>query len=313
MRLVKFGAGAREYVFPAAQSVLQGNFPRRTVRVERLPGADGGLDVFGTGRAPGETGALVARFGVMTDSRDDMEAQRDAIKAMASWGTRRLVAQPSDPDLPVRRARARVVDADVAEDHDRHTDLLQRVSVTFQMADPRWYSREGLLYLDDGHLMDDGLMMVGAAARSAGNGDVLTVTNGGTAAVMPLITIGAGSAVWSEGNPYALGLADLFLVELAGAVPVRGVGLRQMGDDGRVRGEWFWAGTLEAGEALVLDGAAMAVRHASAAGDTSAWGAFFATRGFALPALEPGDNRFEVFGTFTGDVEVTFEYDDGWL
>lgn len=313
MQLVKFGGATREYVFPASQSVVQSSLPRRAARVERLPGADGGLDAFGTGRAPGETGTLVVRFGIMTESRDDMEAERDAIKAMASWGTQRLVGQPSDPDMPARWTRARVVDVDVAEDHDRHTDLLQRVAVTFQLADPRWYSREDLLYMDDGHLMDDGLVMAGTAAASAGNGDALTVTNGGTAPVVPRITIRPGTAAWSVGNPYALGLAELFLDELGGAVVVQGVGLRQIGDDGQVTGEWFWVGSLGAGEALVIDGPAMAIRHESAAGDASAWNDFFATRGFALPVLEPGANRFLVLGTFTGDVAVTIDYDDGWL
>ena len=64
-----------------------------------------------------------------------------------------------------------------------------RARVIWQVDDPHWYRREGMHFMDDGHKMDDGLVMVGPQVdqESVADGGTVEVTNNGNAPARPLI------------------------------------------------------------------------------------------------------------------------------
>lgn len=116
------------------------DFGDATPQVVKLPGADGGLNMYGTGRSPQAVGSVKATFYLTSDDGVNMVKQRDLVKAMKSWGQRRLFMRPIDPTLPIRWCFASVISVSMDEDASEGTDYLQPVSVTWQVTDPFWYS-----------------------------------------------------------------------------------------------------------------------------------------------------------------------------
>lgn len=318
MAFIRFGSGGRSYAFPGATlHASSDTFASLAPQTTPLPGLSGGFDFYGVGPAPAVVGQIQLSFTLVALTRSEMTAKRDAVRAMARWGVQRLWKQPTDPDDPERFCFARVASISMPEQHGGQTDLHQPVTVTFQAADPRWYSKENLWYLDGSLTLDGGRTVQGAAAVEVEDGDIITVTNAGTAPTPPRIQIepvasGDWITEWFIGDPYVIGMEGLFIGEAPDAA-VQGFGLRRLSEDGRVQSEWFWLGTVREGEQLIVDHAACRVRHESTAGSLNGYPDFYATVGFAFPPLEPGENRFQVFGTFTGKVRLTIDFLDAWI
>lgn len=307
-RPIRFG----DFVFEDNGVEVGTNFGSVKPQTEALPGMDGGYDNFGDGPAPKEIGNLRFNLILKADTHAEMQTKRDALLRLAAMKRKRLFVEPTDTTRPVRWNLARVNDIQLSENFRNRPWQTQAATLNFQLSDPRWYSKEDMWYLDDGLLLDSGLTFQGPTPVNVNDGDTLTITNEGTAPTKPVITVKGGASVaWYIGDAYVVGQEGLYVGGyVSGAV--QGFGMRQIGDDGQVLNEWFWLGTVAVGERLVIDCGACTVRHESIAGDANGYPDFYITKGFAFPSLEPGDNHFEIFGTFTGDVEVSVEFFDAW-
>lgn len=114
------------------------NFGQKVNGVQRLPYMNGGVRT--TGRSPSvhEIGSVQARFTLVAQSRDAMQALRDEINSLQRVGLADLTFQPSDPALPVRTCAAEIINISLPERDDRHSDLFQPVSIAWQVPYPRW-------------------------------------------------------------------------------------------------------------------------------------------------------------------------------
>ncbi len=290
MAFLTFGSGSRLYTFPGATlHTSSDNFADAVLRADKLPGLSGGYDVFGRRAAPTDVGQVQLGFTLVAASRDAMTAKRDAVRAMQDWGVRRLTKQPTDPADPPRFCWARVRSVGMPERHGEHTDLHQPVTLVFQVTDPRWQSQAGLWWLDEGEILDGGLDLGGLDLGAITSGDTLTLTNDGNTV-----------------TPVRLEFS------LASGGSLTSLRLRHTDDEGLLRTDCTWAGTLVAHESLVLDSHSYRVTRRSLVGDVPAYANLAATDGgLAFIVLQPGANTLLVTGTFT-NLSATAEFIDGW-
>lgn len=134
-RLIRFGT----YKFDDVAVSLRDNFRDCVPRTQRLPGASGGFDEFGTDRAPLEIGNVALSLWLKADTAAAMLQMRDAIKGLADFGVQDLVIEPA-PGAPYRYCRARINSIDIAENFPQRTQINQRVQINFQVSDPTWYA-----------------------------------------------------------------------------------------------------------------------------------------------------------------------------
>lgn len=239
--------------------------------VIRLAGADGGLEAFGHGRAPGLPGTVKVVFYLVADNIEDMTEQRDKVKAMKSWGRMRLICQPYDPLLHRRWCHATIKSIDMPQDADQGTDHLQPVTVTYSVPDPFWYA-PGTECVWGEFVWGDGSIWGGAAGVTVVNGQDFTINYQGTAPTLVRITLRNDTA-----NP-------------VGSFTVQHI------YNGQVIDKWEWYGTMVADDRLEVDprqGKVLLNQNNAIslfAADTAEW-----------MTLLPGDNtiRIQVIGTVT--------------
>lgn len=135
---VRFGDGSKSYTFPYPQAIRD-NFAETQAKLVTIPGMAGGVDIYGVEAAPGVIGKVRLDFEIYTDDEATMTALRSAAKAMAAWGVRRLVYQPTEPTDDERWCWARIDSISDPEDVSR-TAHIQRMTVEFLVASPYWYS-----------------------------------------------------------------------------------------------------------------------------------------------------------------------------
>lgn len=139
MRLVSFGNPSLHYDFPAWQSKFATNFANARNAYSTIPFMSGGFDELLGSAGFSDVGQIQCEFPLYALLRKDMEAKRDSLKEMRGWGLQRLIAAPIDPLASARFTYARISDIKIDEDLEKNSDLIQRVSVTFQAPDPTWY------------------------------------------------------------------------------------------------------------------------------------------------------------------------------
>jgi hypothetical protein len=185
-RILQFGA----YVFEDTGTAYSDNFANLVLRSDRLPGLAGGFDELGSDPAPAEIGRVNYTFWLRTNSRDEMKAARDAVKAMAGYGATTLFMQPEDPAAAPRFTTARVNNISMPERADDRHDLYQRASVIWQVADPHWYEI-GTEAWNWGAGIWGAVPWGGGAAPQACSGVAtdFTITTQGNAVTLPRITI----------------------------------------------------------------------------------------------------------------------------
>ncbi|NUQ07326.1 MAG: phage tail family protein [Anaerolineae bacterium] len=147
-------------------------------RTLRLPGMDGGYDLFGDSALPREVGQVRARFVVVAENAAAMAAARDAVLAMSGYGRARLVIEMHGGDQ--RWNWAKVNSISLPTEHDAIADRFAEATVDFQCALPHWYSTN-----DDSPQVE----------ACSGAATTFTVTNAGNAIAVPIITIDPGSAI----------------------------------------------------------------------------------------------------------------------
>jgi hypothetical protein len=179
-----------DYVFPDEQGSFRTNFANLVTKVERLPGQDGGYDFYGSGPAPAEIGNVGFTFYLTAETRGEMQAKRDAVLKMAAWGKQRLTMLPGDLS-PARWCNARINNITLSQNFGQNTDLIQPVTVDFQVSDPFWYT-QGTESNSWGASMWDGTNWgggTGVEINHSGTSSVHVLAVGGTAHTFPRIEL----------------------------------------------------------------------------------------------------------------------------
>ena len=294
MTITKFGMSAPKlYSFNYVQTYSD-NFKAATPRVDRLMGVSGGLSQYGRNPAPGEVGKVTLSFMLKAYDRSEMTAKRDAVNAMRWWGEQLLWLQPTNYPTEVQRfCRAVVNDIQMPEEPARHTDLHQRVTMNFQVADPRWLSWPGSLwYWDDGTLWDaQNWVEPRYSSTSINASSTISLTNNGNTPT-PLV------------------------IRVTAANNVTNFELTLLSDTGAIVNGFRYENTLASAtsDLLTVDGESLSVLHdqRTGAGISSGYPYFTRLGGNGFILLPAGTHTLDVNGTFSGNVTVEIEYFDAW-
>lgn len=187
----------------------------------RLPGMDGAFDQYGHGPSPLEVGNVRVTFGLVDESGEALDAQRDAVMALASWGKGMLVAQPTIPGAKERYCWARANNIRIAETPSGDTELIQQVTIDFQVAEARWHvNRFSVGRWGYGLAWGGGSKWGGDAPVQACAGmlTAFEVDNAGIAPALPriVIAVGPGQSVTSWTLERVVGVTIADRVSLAG-------------------------------------------------------------------------------------------------
>lgn len=284
-RLLRFGSGAQIYNFPDTQQAYRDNFTNVVTRTVRLPGLSGGFDQYGTDAAPHEIGNVSITFVLVAESRGEMQAKRDTVNALASWGVRRLYMQPGDQSE--RWCEARVNNIQMAQRIDAWSDLHQPVTIDFQVSDPYWLQQ-------------------GTESWSWGDGTLWGGNLWGGAATSRTLNTTANDFIETVAGVHTT-FPRLSLSVPTGASCTNPRIQRVIG--GQIVDEVGYTGTLAAGSALEINCRRLSVRLNS----VNAYSAAFTWLKPSWFRLEPGANAIRVlFSSVTGAPTLTMRYYTRW-
>jgi len=318
--LTRFGSGGlggRVYTFaPDNQISLSSNFANLVTRTERIPGANGGFGSYRDEALSSEIGSVSYSFWLYYDSMAEGKSARESLMAMADWGLQRLWMQPMGGGAG-RWCWAVVNNITSNWNAQDMNHKRQRVTITFHVPDPFWYSYPfDAIYLDDGHVMDAGALMSGWASTQyvLDAPQTLTVTVGGDTLTLPKLFIDAAGRqdIFLGDEGLELGDAGLVLGGISSG-SVKNFSMAVIDRDTLTRTHWFsWAGLVANDDRLVIDTASENVVYEnSSRGNVSGWPELERGRAMIL-ALRPGVNRIDVGGTFSGTVLLRIEYVEAW-
>lgn len=182
-QITRFVAGANTYTFPTTHGDqdYHDNFKEILTRSSRIAGADGGLDEYGSGRAPGAVGSI--QFGIVLESatREGMQVLRDGLATIREWGVGQLYFQPTDSLLSPRWCICRAKNADVKEKRHMHTDLFQPVPMAFEASEPFWMTAGNQNLWDSTYNWNSAINWDGTGLTTITGSGSLIVTNNGNA------------------------------------------------------------------------------------------------------------------------------------
>lgn len=183
-----------DYIFPKTLGTFDENFANQQAKTVQLPGMDGAFDFYADGVAPAPKGRVPVEFRLIASSRDEMDALRDEVRGLQSFGSRgKLVYQPTDPSYAVRWTWARLLTPSMQQNKGQNTDLWQPVRLTFECTEPVWWvdTFVGWTWGDGSQYGDAGLVWGGNGNEIAAFGDDTTKTmvNSGNTRSTPNITI----------------------------------------------------------------------------------------------------------------------------
>lgn len=324
MRLIKFAGRWGSYPFPD-QSSGSDNFLEVVADATRLPGVDGGYDKYGVRRANQAIGNVSADWWLHRGN-SDMTTLRAAVGAMAGWGKQRLFIDVW-PGLrqDKRWTWARTNNLQMNENVQTLPHNQQKVSANFQVNEPGWKGGQKLIYMDEGHIMDDGWYTDGALYMDEGHymddglylnppkvdaqmnsGDSVTVTNNGTRPAKAVLTIRAGGDEWFLGGDAILG-DGRYLDSAEGSAGSLRVKFEA---NGKTDAAWLWGDTLQPGEALIVDAEAQTVM-VNGQMDESGYPAFQRDVGYGFITVPPGDSTLTITGGIPDrGCHVTLDYWD---
>lgn len=292
MTITKFGTGTNTYTFYNI-TAWNDNFGAYVPKVDRLMGVSGGLDQYGRRAAPREVGSVSITTMLTATSPRDMQSQLDNIRKMGTWGVQPLWFIPDDMTLPPRFCMARVNNLPVSRSADQFTETLISLTLTFQVADPRWLSWPGTpWYWDDGTLWGAKSYVSSRYSSSSINASsTISLTNNGNTPTPLVIRVAAANNVTS----FELGL---------------------IGDNGAIVNGFRYTTTLASAtsDLLTVDGENLSVLHdqRTGAGIASGYPYFTRLNGNGFIQLPPGTWTLDVNGTFVGNVTVEIDYYDAW-
>lgn len=210
MRIVRFG----DYSFPDTPLEFNTNFADLVPQTDRLPGLDGGFDVYGDAPAPQEVGQVRYGFLLREGGSAGLANAIDELRAITRYGVKRLYMDTEGTATPARWQWARVKAVNQPQQHVRDGHESLRATVDWQVSDPRWFADDGEVYYDEGFLYDDGEVYDAGAVGTAvsGTASAVSVTMAGNAAAYPIIVIKPESG-GTITNPTIARYVDGFLID----------------------------------------------------------------------------------------------------
>lgn len=282
MTINRFVAGGNVYTFPTSpgDQEFHTNFKELTPHTTRIIGVSGGFDELGIARAPSAIGNVQFSTYLVSPTKAGMQALRDSLNRMADWGAGLLYDTINGTD---RWCYARVNNIDEPEQrHESKNDLWQKVTLSFQVADPFWYTfgTMGGYLLGINFVLGTATLGSGSPTTVTGLTNDLAVTNNGSAFTLPNITIEANTAK-TVTNPTV-----------------------QLIKNSAIVASFTWIGTLNAGEQLWVDPRSYQVLAVG----VNAYNAFTFTTADWM-RLTPGSNtvRF-LFSSATDEAKVYIRY-----
>jgi hypothetical protein len=323
MRLNKFAGRWGSYTFPG-QSSGSDNFMEVVADASRLPGVDGGYDKYNTRRANQAIGNVSAEWWLQNAA---MTGLRDAVGAMAGWGKQRLFIDVWDSTREDKRwTWARVNNIRSPENVTMRPNLQQKVTANFQVNEPGWKGGQKLIYMDEGHILDDGWYCDGALYMDEGHlcdhgfylnppkvdaqmnsGDSATVTHRGTRPAKAVLTIAANTNQEGFlGDGTTLGDGH-YLDSAVGPVG----GLRVIfSANGKTDSEFLWGDTMLPGERLIIDADAQTVM-VNGRTDRTGYPSFQRITGYGFITVPPGTSTLTISGGIPDlGCHVTLEFWD---
>lgn len=284
--VLTFGA----YTFPVTLAEFSDNFGDTTPQSIKLPGIDGAYNQDGDGAANTAIGKVIVGFMLVTQSRDDMDTARDAVSAMTTYGLQQLIYQPTDPDDDTRYCYARVNYINLPERKDEHTDLHQKVTVTFQVPDPHWYVTTGSLW------------QIGVGGHTIGETD-LTIGGGGTPVTINASGLSTTGSVTNNGNAVAI---PTIAIRCGASQTFVNPTIRRI-KNGEIADEFTYTGTIGNNGEMIITGKTQRAVYNGA----SILGANFSYEHPDFLRLEPGANDIRVISTDAGSAAtVTIWHQD---
>jgi hypothetical protein len=325
MRLIKYAGRWGSYSFPD-QSNGDDNFLELVADTQRLPGVNGGYDKYRSAPANQAVGNVSAAWWLHKQN-SDMSTLRAAVGAMAGWGKQRLFINVWEGSREDKRwTWARVNNLQMSENVQTRPDQQQKVQASFQVDEPGWKGGQKLIYLDEGHILDDGWYADGPLYLDEGHsldtglyfnppkvdammtsGESVTVTNRGTRPAKAVLTIAARTieeGFLGDGTH----LGDDSYMDSATAL-VSSIHVT-FSANGKTDAEWLWGDTLLPGEALIVDAETQTVK-VNGRTDRSGYPAFQRLAGYGFIVVPPGDSTLTIRGGIpdTG-CHVSLEYWD---
>lgn len=280
--LVKFGVGSGAFVFPQEDQVsIDYNFADTMQQSVRLIGKDGGISPYGTGRAPAEMGNLSITYLVEGVDAIDMGHRATIFRKLGYMGQQRLFMRHRNGRMMWTWALCSSVG--MSQNVGQRPHVRQRVTLTFQCQDSKWYHTDGMLFFDDGLSFGDGLVFppMKLDQESVDNGDTVDVTNYGNAPVAPVIRWDIPTGVTAT-NP-----------TLTWANP-----------QGNIVYSVQYAASLGGDDVVEID-----CRNQSVA---PSFNNLVVTHG-AWMEIHPGTQTLTVTGTFSANVDLTIDFWDAWV
>lgn len=292
MPLKRFVAAGNTYDLSASDVVLEtynDNFAELVTRTQRLPFAHGGFDQLGSGRSLSEIGTIRQQIHLVSETREGMQAKRDALKKMADWGAGVLYWQPTDTNQAERWTRARLNNITMSDQVHQHSDLHQPVTLTWQASDPFWYTKGNGIVWGQG-----AAVKWGDGTSKWGGGSGTTVTGSGTIALT------------NNGNAFTL--PTVSIRPAAGKSATDPIVRRMV--NGTVVDEVRWIGTLNALDYLFIDAKRLGVWLNGARAYTQQ----FSARNASWLRLLPGSNSIKVlFVNATDEAVVRIGYPERYV
>ena len=276
------------YNFPYVQNWSRNFANKRRAQVV-LPGASGAFNTQGDFFSPAQAGQVDVAFKLVAETREAMDDLRDGVYALAHRGLKQLVFQPTGAEEPTRFCWAEVDSISMPEDKANHSDLIQNVSIVFNVPDPRLFGASLAMWSigDGSDVGDPGLVIGGGGDVHVVSGELtqIVVTNGGNAPTIPVITVVPG-----VGNTVSEGI---------GIYRVEGGLYRDFVEHGP------FAGTDE----LYLNGKT----HRATLNGNPTWdNLYYGHNNFIV--LMPGENDFDILMADAGDdATVIFYFFDTWI
>ena len=237
--LLRFGSGTQLYTFdPTDQKQLRDNFRNVIARTNRMPGLSGGYDEYGKGIAPAEIGNVLYSFLYEASSEADMQAKKEALGRMKTFGKKRLYKQPVDDTLTERYCEARVNSIDFTETSGKRPEKRLEFTVNFQVDNPYWLTQ-------------------GTEAPQYGDGSIYGsgVTYGGSPVTQPLVGEDNSFSVTPNGNDISYPRLTL---EVPAGESAENIRIQRL-VNGSVIDQVRYAGVLAAGDILEINCRAYAV------------------------------------------------------
>jgi phage-related protein len=184
-RFVNIRTGAT-YTFPTSPADQDYN-PRlqnMETHITPLAGVDGGYDEDGLDRGNAGNGIIQVSVYLVSTTRAGMQAKRDALNTISSWGMGVLYDTTGAGE---RWAFCKVTNIDVPEKRHENTDLFQRVQLTFLCNPPFWHTAGNTTIWDAGENWDGGANWDKTGSNAISGSTYISITNNGSAYTLPTI------------------------------------------------------------------------------------------------------------------------------